>query len=80
MESNRYDQNRAMPNRLGELRMSTYERASAQRQMQQAMALADLTLRTLSRVRTFLRNTGKVLIGAFMQKRDYVKNGVVLYD
>jgi hypothetical protein len=80
MESNRYYRNRATPNRLSDLRMGTYERALAQRQMEEAMVLADLTLRALSRVRTVLSNVGKVLSGAFMQKRDYVKNGVVHFD
>jgi hypothetical protein len=80
MESNRYYRNRATPNRLSDLRMGTYERALAQRQMEEAMVLADLTLRAFSRVRTVLSNVGKVLSGAFMQKRDYVKNGVVHFD
>jgi hypothetical protein len=82
MESNRYYRNRATPNRLSDLRMGTYERALAQRQMEEAMVLADLTLRAFSRVRTvlILSNVGKVLSGAFMQKRDYVKNGVVHFD
>jgi hypothetical protein len=48
--------------------------------MEQAMVLADLTLRALNRVRSVLSAVGKVLRGAFMQKRDYVKNGVVHFD
>ena len=80
MESNRYYRNRATPNRVSDLRMSNYERARAERQMEEAMVLADLTLRALSRVRTVLSNAGKMLSGAFMQKRDYVKNGIVHFD
>ena len=60
--------------------MSTYERTLAQRQMEEAMVLADLTLRALNRIRSVLSTVGKVLSGAFMQKRDYVKNGVVHFD
>ena len=80
MERNRHYRNRTTPNRFGDLRMNSYERALAERQMEQAMALADLTLRTLTRVRTVLSNAGKVLIGALRQKRDYVKDGVVHSD
>ena len=77
MESNRYYRNRATPNPLSEVRMSTYERTRAQRQMKEAMVLADLSLRAVNRIGSVLSNTGKC---AFMQKRDDLKNGVVHFD
>lgn len=80
METRPHYGNRTAPNRFGDLRMSNHERALAQRQMEEAMLLADLTVRAWNRVRIVFGNIGRVLKGAFIQKRDYVKNGVVHFD
>jgi hypothetical protein len=80
VESNGHNPNRTTPNRFSDLRMDSYEQALAQRQMEEAMVLADLTLRALRRVRIVLSTASKVLIGALTQKRDYVKDGVVHFD
>jgi hypothetical protein len=71
---------RAAANRFTELRMNSYEQALAERQMEQAMALADLTLRALRRIRVLVSTVSTVLIGVIAQKRDYVKDGVVHCD
>jgi hypothetical protein len=71
---------RTAANRFSELRMNSYDQVLAERQMEQAMALADLTLRTLRRIRVMVSTVGKVLIGAIAHKRDYIKDGVVHCD
>ena len=77
MESNR---NTAMSIDLSKVRMSPYERAMAEQQMAQAMALVDLGERVVNGVRAILGNAFNVLAGAFAWKRDFVKNGVVHFD
>ena len=61
MQGNGYLQHRATADRSSDLRMSRYERELARKGMEEAMVLADLTLRTWARVRTLLSGIGKVL-------------------
>jgi hypothetical protein len=80
MESNSDYRYRTAPNRFSELRMNSYDQVLAERQMEHAMALADLTLRAVRRVRVVVGTLGKVLIAAIAHKRDYMKHGVVHCD
>lgn len=80
MESHRDYRNSTKRNRSDDLGMSGYERATSQRKMNEAVALADLALRISSRIRAALGNAARVLRGTLTQKRDYVKDGVVHFD
>ncbi len=58
MESDKYGQHRNTPSRIGGAGMSTLDHARAYEGMKQAMALGNLTLETMRRVRSLLRSLG----------------------
>jgi hypothetical protein len=49
------------PTRISEVRMGTIDRAQAYRGMEQAMALANLTVEAFGHVRSLLRSVGHAL-------------------
>jgi len=59
--------------------MGAHERALAEKQMYEAMLLADLTLAACRRLHSVLRDAGKV-VNCMFTRTDYMKNGVVHTD
>jgi hypothetical protein len=59
--------------------MNTDERALAEKQMYEAMLLADLALAACRRLHSVLRDASKV-VNCMFTRTDYMKNGVVHTD
>ena len=64
MKSSTHDRNEVSPD-FSRLQMSAFDRAVAQRRMEEAMALADLSLRTIDSVKASLRSAGRAVRRGF---------------
>lgn len=60
---------RTAPAESSERYMNAYERAHAREYMEQAMALADWSVRAWDRVRAALKRVGNLLRGTFVEER-----------
>jgi len=79
MESHSKSSNEA-PAAALDLALGAYERARAEKQMYDAMLLADLTLAACRRLHAVLKDASKVVNLVFTPRSDYIKNGVVHTD
>ena len=80
MESNAQSLGQAHRNRLGDLRIGSYDRIDAQRYLEQGELLADLLLRASRGVRALMNRAVQVTRSAFAHHRNLAKNRIAQID
>jgi len=80
MPSNVYLLNRNLPTLVSGNRMGSHDRARASEGMRPAMALGELTLDAVARVRGLLSAVGQAVRRGMARRATYTKNGVVHID